>query len=238
MPVVRNLCITDPFDGKVYEKPYQYQFLCGDALLVIPVTSREKSRQVYLPGGEWYDLYTDELTDGRNAFSVLCPLHRIPLYVRASSVIPMQSLVQATSERPSDTLFLHIYQGREKGSSIFYEDDGATMDYKKGGFCRRSLELDPVSKILKLTAQEGSYISRFRAVRCFFHGFGDLAVVSVNGNPVQTGRQKTRLLDGLRYLEDIYDPTWFRSLRASEHVPETVTISFPYSGGEILVQWK
>ncbi|MBK7030174.1 MAG: hypothetical protein IPH45_13635 [Bacteroidales bacterium] len=44
IPIARSLCINSPFDDKVYDPLYQYQFLCGNALLVVPVTSRNLLR--------------------------------------------------------------------------------------------------------------------------------------------------------------------------------------------------
>ncbi|MBI1781081.1 MAG: DUF4968 domain-containing protein [Sphingobacteriales bacterium] len=109
MPVARSLCINYPFDDKVFDNTYQYQFLFGDALMVAPVTTKENNKKVYLPKGEWYDLFTDELIQGEKEIQKETPIYQIPVFAKASSIIPMQSLIQSTKEKPSDTLFIHIY---------------------------------------------------------------------------------------------------------------------------------
>ena len=239
IPVVRSLSISHPFDEKVFDRMYQYQFLCGDAILVVPVSSAEKSKSVYLPKGEWFDLFSDELLDGNQEFTVEVPVYQIPLYVKASSIIPMQSLVQTTKEKPSDTLFIHIYNGREANRFMYYEDDGSTMDYKKGEFYKRTIAFDPAEKQIRFSQSEGSFVSNFKTVKCILHGFADeMTVVEVNNQETTIRIETIRLLDGMKYLEEIYDPTYFKSLRKAEKLSSQKTITFSNTDKEIRIQWK
>ena len=68
----------------------------------------------------------------------------IPLFVKASSIIPMQSLIQRPIRSLHDTLFVHIYNGSNPNSFEYYEDDGSTMDYQKGSFYNEPYSLIPV----------------------------------------------------------------------------------------------
>jgi alpha-glucosidase len=239
IPVVRSLSINDPFDEKVFDKMFQYQFLCGDAILVVPVTSAEKSKSVYLPEGKWFDLFSDELLEGNQEFTVEVPVYQIPLYVKASSIIPMQSLIQTTKEKPSDTLFVHIYQGTEANRFEYYEDDGNTMDYQKGEFCKRTIAFDPVKKEIIFSKQEGSFVSGFKTIQCILHGFADeMTEVEVNNQETVVQSETIRLLDGMKYLEEIYDPTYFKGLRKAENLSLQKTFSFSNSDNEIRIQWK
>jgi alpha-glucosidase len=131
MPIARSLCINYPYDPKIYDNIYQYQFLFGDAILVVPVTPQEKIKKIYLPKGEWYNLYTDELLQGGQELMQTVPAYRIPLYIKASGIIPMESLIQSTKDKPSDTLLVHIYYGTEQNTFTYYEDDGKSFAYKK-----------------------------------------------------------------------------------------------------------
>jgi hypothetical protein len=45
-------------------------------------------------------------------------------------------------------------------------------------------------------------------------------------------------LDGLRYLEDIYDPGYYKSLRDAEAETAQGTITFPNVGNEIRINWE
>jgi alpha-glucosidase len=239
IPIVRSLCINDPFDELVYDHLYQYQFMCGDAILVIPVTPTEKTKKFYLPEGKWYDLLTDEIKGGNQELARECKNFEIPLFVKASSVIPMQSLIQSTKQKPSDTLFLHIYNGDEMNVFEYYEDDGSTMDYQKGEFYKRTITFDPQKKQVVFSAAEGSYASSFKAIKCIFHGFeGEMESVSVNEEKVAVKDELVKLLDGLRYLEDIYDPGYFQSLREEEKRISQYIIDFSNNNEEIKIVLK
>ncbi len=238
MPIARSLCISDPFDEKIYDNLYQYQFLCGDALLVVPVTSAEKVKRFYLPAGKWYDLYTDSLVDGNREMSRELKIHEIPLYVRASSVIPMQSLVQSTADKPSDTLFLHIYNGSRPNIFTYYEDDGRTMDYRHGAWHKRLILFDPVNRQIMLSEAGGNFRSDFGHVQFILHGFTEqMDLVKVNGTALPVTIGQTRVLDGLRYLDDLYDRGYYRSLRANERTGKQQNFTIENGSGEIHITW-
>jgi alpha-glucosidase len=238
MPIARSLSIDNPFDDKVYDNLFQYQFLCGDAILVIPVTSLEKSKKIYLPQGAWYNLYTDELLSGNQVLTMECPVYQIPVFIKASSVIPMQSLTQTTKQRPSDTLFIHIYFGTEKNTFEYFEDDGNTFEYQKGASYKRNIEYDPVSEEIRFSKPQGTYTSSFNNIQCILHGFNSqITKVTVNDQPVLLKNESIRLLDGLRYLEDIYDPTYFRNLRKEEKITLQQTITFTNTAEDIKINW-
>lgn len=238
MPVARSLCIGHPFDPLVYDHLYQYQFLFGDAILVVPVTPAEKIKKFYLPEGKYYDLYSDEPVDGGRELSRECKIHEIPLFVKASSIIPMQSLVQSTREKPSDTLFVHVYNGNERNVFEYYEDDGSTMDYQKGNYYKRSIIFDPVKKEIVFTPVEGNYESPFRHIKCVFHGFDKMEEVKVNEEEGLLHGYIVKLLDGLRYLEDIYDSGYYNSLRARETMREQKVVTIPNFENEITIHFN
>jgi alpha-glucosidase len=238
MPIVRSLCIENPFDEEVFDMLYQYQFLCGDAILVIPLTSAEKSKKFYLPEGKWYDLYSDEWLEGSQELARECKIHEIPLYIKASSIIPMQSLVQSTKEKPSDTLFIHIYNGEKMNSFEYYEDDGSTMDYQNNVFYKRTITFDPDKNLITFSRPEGSYVSKFKFIRCVFHGFEGVKETKVNGNSILLNYQTVKLLDGLRYLQDLYDPAYFKILRDEELRKSQFVINFLNVNEEINIVWE
>jgi alpha-glucosidase len=239
MPVARSLCISDPFDEKVYDNLYQYQFLSGDAILVIPVTSQEKTKKFYLPAGNWYNLYSDELLKGTQELAEDCPVYQIPLFVKASSVILMQSLIQTTKQKPSDTLFLHVYYGSVQNNFEYYEDDGSTMDYVNGKYCKRNIRFDPGTKQIILSKQYGNFQSVFKSIQIILHGFPETIMeLSANGQFYQLSEVKIKLLDGLRYLEDIYDPGYFRTLRQKEITGTQKAVTIPNTNDEIQINWK
>jgi alpha-glucosidase len=239
MPIARSLCIDYPFDQSIYDKLYQYQFLCGDAILVVPVTGSENSKKLYLPQGKWYDLYTDRLLSGNQETTKECPIYEIPLYVRESAIIPMQSLLQSTKQIPGDTLYLHIFDGDQPNQFEYYEDDGSTTDYRNGAYYKRNITFNPGLKQVRFSAPEGSFPSVFKTIQCIFHGFnGEMKEVTVNHQPQSLTTETLRVLDGLRYLEDTYDPAYVKSLREAEKKGIQLTLAFPNIKEEINIHWK
>ena len=86
-PVVRPLFLHYPNDSKAYINDYQY--LLGSDLLVSPVTKdKARKKTVYLPEGQWKDLWSGEVKrvgpEGLT-LEVSAPLGRIPAYYKASN---------------------------------------------------------------------------------------------------------------------------------------------------------
>jgi len=134
------------------------EYLFGPALLVAPVTRyRARKREVYLPSGAaWYDFWTGKKAPSGKAFEAPAPLERVPLYVRAGSILPVGPERQFIAEKPSDPITLYIYQGAD-GDFLFYEDDGLTNDYEKGVFAVIPLHWDDAARVLILGERRGSF---------------------------------------------------------------------------------
>jgi len=78
-------------------------------------------------------------------------------------------------------LDLHIYYGTIPGSFLYYEDDGNTYAYEKDTFYKRTITFDPVKKSISLSKVEGSFASRFSAIRLVLHSFGDVMTLKSEG---------------------------------------------------------
>jgi alpha-glucosidase len=82
LPIQRSLSIDYPFDANIYNNIYQYQFLFGNDLLVATLTSKETSKKIYLPAGDWYNIYTDEKMTGPKEFTQEAPTSQLPVYIK------------------------------------------------------------------------------------------------------------------------------------------------------------
>jgi len=239
LPVVKSLCLDYPFDDKVYDRSYQYQFLFGNDVMVAPVTSQEKTRKIYLPEGAWYNIYTDEKVTGQKERVEETPTYQIPIYIKASAIIAVQSTTQSTKEKPTDTLQIHIYNGTKNNSFVYYEDAGDGMEYKKNQFCKRAITFSPADRKLMIAKQEGAFNSVFKNIQLVFHGFGDeLKAISVNHD---TNKRisvfNVKLLDALENLSDIYDANYFKSLRDAVPDGKLKSVVFENSTNEVLIEW-
>ena len=120
--------------------------------------------------GKWYGLYTDSVVEGGKEQLIELSMATLPVYVKAGSIIPMQSLVQSTSQQPTDTLILHIYRGPSNSFS-YYEDDGSTYRYEQGAYYQRTIRLDATAGNIVLDPPTGSEPSKFHHIRLALHGF-------------------------------------------------------------------
>ncbi|MBK5720850.1 DUF5110 domain-containing protein [Dysgonomonas sp. Marseille-P4677] len=211
MPITRSLCVNYPFDDKVYSIDNQYEFLFGDAFLVIPVTSKETTKKIYLPEGQWYDLFTDHSIDGKKEIRVDVPSYQIPVYVKASSIIPMQKITQSTKENPGDTLYLHIYAGKTPNTYVHYEDDGNSFAYKKNMYAKRTIQYDPDNKRITFSAKEGDFISPYKKIQIILHGFDYLKQIRCNNKVLSLHKANIPVLNPLDNLKDFYDKTIYNT---------------------------
>jgi len=152
----------------------------------------------------------------------------------------MQSTVQSTKEKPTDTLCLHIYNGTETNRFTYYEDSGDGMEYQKAGYCKRLITFDPLNRQLLIAKQEGTYQSNYKKIQLVFHGFDEsFNKININsGNEQPLLEQKKKILDGLEYMADIYDPSYYKSLRDAEKINTQKTTTIDNSSNDIMVQWK
>lgn len=186
MPLNRSLAINYTNDEKIFRETYQHQFLFGPAMLIVPVESNKEITKAYLPEGEWYDFYTDQKFAGKQEIFAECPIDKLPVYIAAGSMIPMQSPIQHTAEMPSDTLIIHLYKSTRPGDLTreYYEDDGDTYAYEEGAFFLRKMIYKPGINEVEFRKVEGSYASKFKNIRLVFHGFDDLGeIVKFDGKP-------------------------------------------------------
>jgi alpha-glucosidase (family GH31 glycosyl hydrolase) len=134
LPLARPLIVGYPHDDRFVNE--STEFLWGDDFLVAPVLEAgATSRRVVFPAGDWVNFWTDSVVHGGSTRDVSAPLDRIPLFVRAGSIIPMAPAMDYTDERPLDTLRLSVYPAAGTNSSaLLYEDDGHTTAYRSGDF--------------------------------------------------------------------------------------------------------
>ena len=129
---MRLLAFDFPGDEKTLD--CRDEFMYGPAFLVCPVLELgATSRSVYLPKGcEWIDFWSGERHAGGKTVDAAAPLERIPLFVRAGSIVPTSDAVE-------------IYGGAD-GSFELYSDDGESLGYLAGDYRRIPVAWDDAKK--------------------------------------------------------------------------------------------
>ncbi len=133
------------------------QFMYGPALLVNPVTEQGATmRRLYLPQAKWYDFWTGAAVDGGTTLDSPAPLDRIPLYVRAGSILPLGPKEEYSNEKPADPIELRIYKGAN-GSFTLYEDENDSYNYEKGIYSTIPISWDEAMQRLTIGDRQGSF---------------------------------------------------------------------------------
>lgn len=178
---VRSLAYAWPHRAEVYAPEYHNQFMLGDALLVVPAASQAEFVRLWLPPGTWYCLWTGERIEGGRSLITECPTAKLPVFVRAGSVLPMQPLCQNLDQLPEE-LELHLYCG-DSGGLSWYEDDGESYDFEQGIFSERNITLS--DNTLRIEAAQGDFVSSIKRWVLIWHGASPERV-RIDGREYQT----------------------------------------------------
>lgn len=143
---------TDPATWNIGD-----QFMFGPAFLVSPVlTDHATERALYLPAdAEWYDFWTGDRTAGGKSITAPAPLDRIPLDIRAGSILPLGPEIEYAGQA-TDPIELRVYPGAD-GDFTLYEDQGDTYAYKQGAHSTIAIHWNDATRTLTLGARQGSF---------------------------------------------------------------------------------
>ncbi len=127
IPLMRPLFLHYPNDKNTY--PIENEYMLGDALLVAPFVNTGTTREVYLPAGEWIDFWTEITYSGKQNIRFTAPLNRIPVFVKSSSIIPLElnDALQIggsfPQNRKNDLLLTFGIFGYDDTALSFYENE-------------------------------------------------------------------------------------------------------------------
>ena len=154
--IMRGLVMDFAADKNVHSIGDQYMF--GSSLLINPVYEyRATTKSLYLPSGTgWYDLNSGKYSNGGKRITVDAPYERMPVFVKEGSIIPFGPELQYTSQKPADTITLHVYTGKN-ASFTLYEDEDVNYNYEKGAFSNISINYNESSRQLSIGERIGTF---------------------------------------------------------------------------------
>ena len=116
-----------------------------------------KTATKYLPkGATWYDFWTNKLYKGGQKITMETSFDRVPMFVRAGSILPLGPEMQYVGEKSWDNLELRIYPGAD-GSFLLYEDEGDNYNYEKGTYSTIAFQWNDRTRTLTIGDRQGNY---------------------------------------------------------------------------------
>lgn len=161
-PMIRSTFLDHEHDARTFDETDD--FLIGKDLLVASVVEQnQRERAVYLPDNQvgWYCFYSGQWFDGGQDIVLPAPLERLPLLVKAGSVLPLSSHTGSTQLMTEEERELYIFPLQQDGttSGEVFEDDGETFAYREGKALWLNWTLTCSTERLDLNIEtKGSYI--------------------------------------------------------------------------------
>jgi alpha-D-xyloside xylohydrolase len=119
--------------------------------------SKPGTDKVYLPSGTaWFDFWTNERQEGGAEISIQTTLDRIPLFIKAGTILPLGPDVQYAMEKNWDNLEIRVYPGAD-GSFTLYEDENDNYNYEKGVYATITFHWNDKSGTLSIGERKGSF---------------------------------------------------------------------------------
>jgi len=231
MPVARSLAINYTYDALVYDWKYQNQYMFGDALMIAPVVSYKEINKVYLPEGNWYNFFTEQPYNGKQEIMVETPMESLPVYVKGGSVITMQKTVQHASEKPGDTLFVHVYKGTKGSNTVYYEDAGDGYSYEKGHYFKRAISYNAENNTITFEKAEGNAASKFKSVKFYFHGFSAGSTFTADNKQSAASESEIAMMPGVSKFDPIG-----QSIESGKQ--KVFTFTLPHNANKVVIGWS
>lgn len=130
IPVIRPVVMEYPEDRSA--RNVELEYFLGDSLLVVPVFDQEDEIDVYLPNGQWIDLFTHERIKGGRWVKRKIELDKIPVFIRQNKMIPMLTKIPENIEEKYENLDVILFCEDEIRDT--YIDDGNVQNLKATNF--------------------------------------------------------------------------------------------------------
>jgi alpha-glucosidase len=126
---------------------------------------------MYLPVGNWYNFWTDELISGRKELWVKTDYDQIPIFVKEGAIIPKYPVQQFVGELEFDEISLDVYFKIGKEKSVLYEDAQDGYDYNKGRFSLATFTLrGKETDLIIQQHKEGKFETNYSKIKINLHG--------------------------------------------------------------------
>jgi alpha-glucosidase len=147
IPLLKPLVYFDQEDVHTHYRTDEFIF--GNQILVCPILEPNAlGRRMYLPKGNWYNFWTNELVSGQKELWVATDFDQIPIFIKEGAIIPKYPVQQYVGQIENPEITLDIYYKLGKEKSYVYEDAHDGYDYNKGRYSYKTFSLTGKEKEL------------------------------------------------------------------------------------------
>jgi len=218
MPMTQALYLDYPDQPSAYDFPSEY--LLGPDVLVAPVTTpgQVATTSVWFPPGTWTDWFTGATFTGPGTQTLEVPDNRMPVFVKAGGIVPLQPATGHAQSAGSAPLTLRVFDGAS-GTYTMYDDAGQGLGYTGGQFTQTPITFQNAASAgsVVIGPAHGAYP-------------GEPAGRRYTVDLVDTTRPRTVLVDG----QALGASGW--SYDAATHTLQVPLPSVPVSGSVTVTQ--
>ena len=180
-PIIRPLFYNHTERTELYA--VDDEFYLGDHILVAPVTEKDVTeRTVYLPEGEWVNLWTKERFHGDETITADAPMFKkegLPMYVKVGGGVAYQPDCTSLYDRVPETLRVELY-AKDGAELILNEGEGVTNRFA----CKKT------GDAFEILAENNTSIDRTYTVVIYSEGKICTADFAVKAGKIASGMAK------------------------------------------------
>ncbi|AEJ18893.1 alpha-xylosidase [Gracilinema caldarium] len=103
------------------------QYMLGDALLVVPISTSSGRVTLYVPAGRWTNRFRNEVIEGPCWIETACTYHELPLLVRPHTILPIGSVDTRPDYSYTEDVEFEVYQLEDnKEAKVIIPDHSGT----------------------------------------------------------------------------------------------------------------
>lgn len=163
-PVLLPLSFAYQQDARALKQEDEFMF--GEQLLVSPVVEKgQLAKNIRLPEGDWFDFHTNKhYKGGAKSVRIPAPLSKVPIMVKAGTVLPLAPIMQYVGEKTWSNLTLNVYYKEGLTQSTLYTDQNDGYAYQNGQFNLRQYTTEGNKTHFTLTqSQHTTYTDEVQA---------------------------------------------------------------------------
>ena len=148
---------------------------------------------MYIPRGNWYNFWTDEIIKGGKEMWVDADIDSMPIFIKEGAIIPKFPIQQYVGEKEIKEITLDVYYKNGKEVSELFSDANDGYDYTKGRYSLRNFRLTGRENELIINQyKEGKFITEYETFNIRIHGLPfDISEIQIDNQVISLKHLKS-----------------------------------------------